>query len=114
MDFPIDAKYIKGYTYDIDKIEITPTPGHTMDSISVIAKIKDNTTVVIAGDLFEKEEDLKNPYVWLGAGSENKEKQEIHRLRILGIADYIVPGQGPMFKITEESKSGDHKLLNDA
>ena len=106
--------YLIGGEDDIDKIEVIPTPGHTMDSVSVIAKCKDNTTVVIAGDLFEKEEDLKNPYIWVGAGSENKEKQEFNRLRILNIADYIVPGHGPMFKITEDSRTSYHKLSNSA
>lgn len=97
---------------DADRIEITPTPGHTMDSISVIVKSKSNGTVVIAGDLFEKEEDLQNYNVWLGAGSENKEMQEKHRLRMLSLANHIVPGHGPMFKITEKSK-GRYKKLSD-
>ena len=110
--FDEGVSYFIGEENDIDKIEVTPTPGHTMESVSVIVKTKDSSTVVIAGDLFENEEDLKDPQIWLGAGSENKEQQEIHRLRILGIANYIVPGHGPMFKVTDESKNSYHKLEN--
>ena len=33
-----------------------------------------NTLVVIAGDNFEKEEDLQDPDLWKSAGSEDEEK----------------------------------------
>ena len=82
-----------------------------MDSISIIVKTKNNKTVVIAGDLFEKEQDLKNSYLWLGAGSEDKKQQEHHRMRILDIADFVVPGHGPMFEITHEAKQTYQKLV---
>ena len=110
--FDQSISYHIGEQNDIDRIEVTPTPGHTMDSVSVIVKTKDSSTVVIAGDLFEKEEDLRNCLIWLGAGSENKAQQEIHRLRMLQIADFIVPGHGPMFKVTDKEKI-DYKKLSE-
>jgi hypothetical protein len=68
-------------------------------------------TVFIAGDLFEKEEDIDDPELWKSAGSENPALQVSHRARAVSEADFIVPGHGPMFKVTEEHRK---KLLSDA
>ena len=64
------------------------TPGHTLDSVSVIVNNctsgfshllenlgPDSVVAVIAGDLFEKEEDLQDESVWIEAGSEDQAKQ---------------------------------------
>ena len=82
-----------------------------MDSVSVIVKTQENKTVVIAGDLFEKEEDLRDSSIWVDAGSEDKKQQEIQRLRILELAEFIVPGHGPMFKVTTDAKETYEKLI---
>ena len=108
--FEEGTSFFIGGKDDISRIEVTPTPGHTMDSISVIVKTKNHKTGVIAGDLFEKEQDLKNSYIWLEAGSEDKKQQEYHRLRMLDIADFVVPGHGPKFEITDKTKSTYQKL----
>lgn len=43
--------------------------------------------------------------IWMvDAGSEAPKSQEINRNKILQLADYIVPGHGPMFKVTKEMK----------
>ena len=55
--------------------------------------------MVVAGDLFEKEEDIENPDLWKEAGSENEEVQEKNRNKVLEMADFIVPGHGKMFKV---------------
>ena len=112
--FDEGTSYFIGEESDEDRIEITPTPGHTMDSVSVVVNTGKYKTVVIAGDLFEKAEDLINPYVWLGAGSEDKEQQEHHRLRMLKIGDYIVPGHGPMFRVTDQSRLTYKKMSDGA
>lgn len=58
-----------------------------------------------SGDLFEREEDIADPNLWkYVAGSENSKSQEKHRNQVLLLADYIVPGHGPMFKVTSEMK----------
>ena len=75
-----------------------PTPGHTLDSVSVRV-VTVAGVVVIAGDTFEKEEDLEDESVWLEAGSEDEAAQRKSRDLILQTADYIVPGHGPMFKV---------------
>lgn len=84
-----------------DDVKVIPTPGHTNTDVSVIVRTRDQGTVAIVGDLFEKEEDLKDASIWrtLG-GSENPRSQERYRNAVLLIADYIVPGHGPMFSVT--------------
>ncbi|MBU1149127.1 MBL fold metallo-hydrolase [Patescibacteria group bacterium] len=81
-----------------DGVEFLETPGHTNDSISVVVETKEGK-VVIAGDAIA-EEDL------IDFANEPKsfiiydlEKYNASRRKILAIADYIVPGHGPMFKI---------------
>lgn len=54
------------------------------------------------GDVFEREEDIENEEIWRSAGSINPEQQEKSRALIASIADHIVPGHGPMFKVTSD------------
>ena len=73
-------------------VKVIATPGHTLDSVSVIVNncisgfshLLENlgpdssgvsVVAVIAGDLFEKEEDLQDESVWIEAGSEDQAKQ---------------------------------------
>ena len=58
----------------------------------------DMGVVIVAGDTFEKEEDLRDDSLWISAGTEDEEKQRQSRNKILFDADYIIPGHGPMFK----------------
>uniref|UniRef100_A0A1B6D001 Metallo-beta-lactamase domain-containing protein 1 n=1 Tax=Clastoptera arizonana TaxID=38151 RepID=A0A1B6D001_9HEMI len=96
----------KGEPYKIeDDIEVIPTPGHTLSHVSVIVKTKSLGIVAITGDLFEKEEDLTDSKLWLEvAGSEDPTSQVKNRKKIIGIANYIIPGHGPMFHVTNEIK----------
>ncbi|XP_042240850.1 metallo-beta-lactamase domain-containing protein 1-like [Homarus americanus] len=88
-----------------DSLQVIPTPGHTSADVSVVVKTKDLGTVVVAGDLFEREEDIADPSLWKYiAGSEDPESQEKHRNEVLLLADYIIPGHGPMFKVTSLMK----------
>ena len=52
---------------------------------------------VIAGDLFEKKDDLLDENIWKEAGSEDPKLQQENRDKVLKMADFIVPGHGPMF-----------------
>ncbi|XP_054287229.1 metallo-beta-lactamase domain-containing protein 1-like isoform X2 [Macrosteles quadrilineatus] len=57
------------------------------------------------GDLFEREEDLEDPELWRTvAGSQSPERQEENRNKVLRLANYIVPGHGPMFRVTDAMK----------
>ena len=100
----------KGTEYDLtafkngkfvinDEVEIFSTPGHTLDSISVKV-VSDQGIVVIAGDLFEREEDLVDEKLWKDiAGSEDPKLQKENRENILKVADFIIPGHGPIFTV---------------
>lgn len=83
-------------------IELISTPGHTKSCVSVIVKnsnIGNSSTVALAGDLFEKEEDVFDESQWIDAGSEDENLQRSNRLKISEMADFIIPGHGPMFKV---------------
>ncbi|XP_052747071.1 metallo-beta-lactamase domain-containing protein 1 isoform X2 [Bicyclus anynana] len=54
------------------------------------------------GDLFEKFEDIADPSLWLDAGSEDPTQQRRNRLKVAQLADWIVPGHGPKFEVTDE------------
>ena len=66
-----------GLNLDADgAVRVIATPGHTLDSVSlvVVTGTKEQGTVVIAGDNFEREEDLQDPDLWKSAGSEDEQK----------------------------------------
>lgn len=88
-----------GYKYTInDYVEVIPTPGHTLQDVSVIVKTEEGI-VAVTGDLFENEQDLKNDSIWKDAGSDSEELQLKSRKKILDLADWIIPGHGPKFKV---------------
>ncbi|RZC42539.1 Lactamase B domain containing protein [Asbolus verrucosus] len=94
--FHHDFKSGKEYRIN-DKITIIPTPGHTLQDVTVIIN-SGKGTIAITGDLFEREDDLSNCNIWKSAGSDSEELQVMNRLKILQLADYIIPGHGAMFK----------------
>lgn len=96
-DHYLDHDFKGGKPYQIDDdVEVIPTPGHTHSDVSVLVRnVKDYGTVVVCGDLFEKEDDDTD---WRNV-SEWEEKQGENREKIIEIADYLVPGHGPMFAV---------------
>lgn len=59
----------------------------------------------LVGDLFEKEEDILTPIIWQSLGTpELLKTQSVTRSRIINLADFIIPGHGPMFRITDSMK----------
>ena len=54
------------------------------------------------GDLFEKEEDILDPHIWKSVGTpELLKTQSVMRSRIIDLADFIIPGHGSMFCVTD-------------
>lgn len=92
------------YPIDGDLVRVFPTPGHTLDSVSVRVETSARGTVVIAGDLFEREEDIADPRLWQEAGSDRPSLQIEHRAKVLLCANYVVPGHGPMFRVTDDHR----------
>lgn len=105
-----------------DTIEVVATPGHTLSCVSLLVRnctIKVGPadspssssslsganpapcTVAIVGDLFECSDDIDNGALWLEAGSEDPVAQRKNRARMAAAADYIVPGHGGGFAVTE-------------
>ena len=81
-------------------IQVIPTPGHTMSCVSLlVTQAGDLGTIVVAGDLFENEQDLTDDEIWKDAGSEDSELQMKNRIKVLSLADYIIPGHGDMFRV---------------
>ncbi|XP_014805956.1 PREDICTED: metallo-beta-lactamase domain-containing protein 1-like, partial [Calidris pugnax] len=90
----------KGQPYVLDPghLEVVATPGHTRSHVSLVVRATSLGTVVVAGDLFEREGDE-------GEGeelSEDPQEQEKSRRRVVAMADVIVPGHGPPFRVIKE------------
>lgn len=100
----------KPHQVDGRDLYVLPTPGHTLDSVSVMVNTKEGRYCV-AGDLFEKEEDIGNPQIWKDAGSEDETKQVKSRCQVVLMSDFIVPGHGPMFKVTNNMKIAVHETM---
>ncbi|MFA5022169.1 MAG: MBL fold metallo-hydrolase [Patescibacteria group bacterium] len=75
-----------------DDIEIISTPGHNYDGLSLLVKT-DLGIIAIVGDVFwQKNSPEVDPY----ASDQNKLAES--RKKVLALADYIIPGHGPMYK----------------
>ncbi|XP_055900262.1 CAP-Gly domain-containing linker protein 1-like isoform X4 [Biomphalaria glabrata] len=90
--------------FNIDEdVEIGPTPGHTGNDVSVVVKKANLGVLAVVGDLFYCEGDLFSPSLWLKK-SERPHLQVQSRYTILEMADFIIPGHGPTFKVELEEQ----------
>ncbi|NXS06996.1 MBLC1 protein, partial [Neodrepanis coruscans] len=83
-------------------VEVVATPGHTRGHVSLVVAGTELGTVVVAGDVFEREGDEGE---W-GALSEDPRQQERSRRKVVALADVIVPGHGPPFRVVKEGRGG--------
>lgn len=91
-------------------MQIVLTPGHTLDSTSLVVSNVDKLgTVALVGDLFECEADLLDESIWIGAGSQDQQLQRQNRQRMLSVADYVVPGHGPIFRTADHRSTSKAK-----
>ncbi|XP_073957742.1 metallo-beta-lactamase domain-containing protein 1 isoform X2 [Choristoneura fumiferana] len=105
----------KGEEYCInDSVKVVPTPGHTLADVTVLVTTEGGQRVALCGDLFEKYEDIEDPNVWLEAGSDDPVQQMRNRLKIAEAADWIVPGHGPKFQVTEQIRNSLHRQAGNA
>jgi len=96
------------YTHDFTEsryivwegVSVMATPGHTKAHVSVVVETGERRVVVVAGDLFEKEEDIADGSIWREAGSEDEGKQRKNRKLVANLAHEIIPGHGPAFLVT--------------
>ncbi|XP_067008444.1 metallo-beta-lactamase domain-containing protein 1 isoform X3 [Anabrus simplex] len=95
-----------------DDVKVVPTPGHTLADVSVIVNTNEGI-IAVTGDLFEREEDIAEPYLWQHvAGSDEPDLQQQNRNKTLELADWIVPGHGPMFRVTPQMKKHAEIAMN--
>lgn len=89
-------------------VKVIATPGHTAEDVTVLVDtIKDGEIKLLAitGDLFEKEEDILTPSIWKSLGTpELLKTQSVTRSRIIKLADFLIPGHGPMFRVTDSMR----------
>ncbi|XP_077691331.1 LOW QUALITY PROTEIN: metallo-beta-lactamase domain-containing protein 1 [Eretmochelys imbricata] len=83
------------YPIDQGHMEVLPTPGHMAAHTSVLVRATALGTVLVAGDLFEQEQDEA---AWQ-ALSEDPAQQEWSRRRVLALADVVIPGHWPPFRV---------------
>ncbi|XP_061708671.1 metallo-beta-lactamase domain-containing protein 1 [Cydia pomonella] len=105
----------KGEEYVInDSVKVIPTPGHTLSCVTVLVTTAEGRVVAICGDLFENYEDIDNPNVWLEAGSDDPVQQMKNRLKVIEVANWIIPGHGAKFHVTEQIRNSLRKQAGNA
>lgn len=80
-------------------VEILLTPGHMDGHISILVNTPEGK-VVVAGDALAKEilaDISQKPLLF-----NNLEEYDNSRRKILAIADFVIPGHGPMFKVKRQ------------
>ncbi|CAK9816595.1 Metallo-beta-lactamase domain-containing protein 1 [Anthophora plagiata] len=90
------------------EVKVVATPGHTQDDVTVLVETTicgKPTCFAITGDLFEKEEDILNPSIWKELGTTELQKtQSQMRCNVIDVANFIIPGHGPMFSVTDNMR----------
>lgn len=85
-----------------DGVRVHATPGHTNACVSVFVENTNHGRVAVAGDLFEKHEDIDDCRLWMEAGSENPALQRHSRNEVVQWANVVIPGHGGLFEVTED------------
>uniref|UniRef100_A0A7E4US86 Lactamase_B domain-containing protein n=1 Tax=Panagrellus redivivus TaxID=6233 RepID=A0A7E4US86_PANRE len=91
-----------------DNTDVFLTPGLTPRDLSVVVKnVTDYGTIAVVGNLISTESDLtSNTSVTEQSLDEEQEKLwRATRSEVVCLADYIVPGHGPTFKVTPAMKA---------
>ncbi|XP_067827947.1 metallo-beta-lactamase domain-containing protein 1 [Heptranchias perlo] len=98
-DVYLSHDFREGLPFKIDDyVEVFATPGHCGSDVSVLVRGTEEGTVVVAGDLFEREGDDGSWQLL----SENPELQAKHRDKVQDVADVIIPGHGAPFRVIKE------------
>jgi len=108
--YEMDSKALEHNGTIGKNIEILSTPGHDQFHMSVLIKNTDKGNIVVSGDVFwwlDEEEQItdkeslinkEDPYV------KDKEALKNSRIKIIELADYIIPGHGKPFKNKNNTK----------
>ena len=95
-----------------ENIQILRTPGHERPSITLFIKTEKGV-VAVCGDVFWKENYPKEDFF-----AEDQEKLKESRRLVYKMADWVIPGHGPIFKTkgrinTEEQGLQTKRMFND-
>jgi len=83
-------------------VGIVPTPGHTPGSISVVVRAEE--TYALAGDAIPTEDNVRR---WVPPGHHYDRERAMESMALLvNLADVIVPGHGPPFRVAREKGEG--------
>lgn len=92
----IASFFQKNFKID-DNVTVTAMTGHDERSIGVLVKTTQGL-VAITGDLFEYENDWKQAKEWIAFSKQPKSHIK-NRAKVWELADFIIPGHGPMFAV---------------
>ena len=91
-----DKQTVDNWSKDFtDNIQVLHTPGHDYTGITLLVTTEDGV-VAICGDIFWKENYPQDPND--DAFASNPERLRESRAMILRMADWVIPGHGPMYK----------------
>ncbi|MFA6410332.1 MAG: MBL fold metallo-hydrolase [Candidatus Buchananbacteria bacterium] len=76
-----------------DDLKIIQTPGHNYDALSLLVKTEAGIVAVVGDVFWQQNLPAVDPY------ATDSEKLTESRQKVLALADYIVPGHGPMYKV---------------
>ncbi|KAF1747528.1 hypothetical protein GCK72_023993 [Caenorhabditis remanei] len=87
-----------------ENVMLVKCRGHTSDDIGVVVRdVKGRGDVLVSGDLFMREEDIDHPMMWQPLSADVIAQRDSRR-RYGCIVDWIVPGHGTIFHVTENIK----------
>ncbi len=87
-----------------ENIQVLHTPGHDYTGITLFVKTLDGV-VAICGDIFWKQNYPADPHD--DAFASNPERLKESREMILKMADWIIPGHGPMYRNANKESSSE-------
>jgi glyoxylase-like metal-dependent hydrolase (beta-lactamase superfamily II) len=74
-------------------VSVIETPGHAQECAALVVRTDDGTVVLTHAWWFADMTPVEDPLAW------DQDALERSRERILGIADVVVPGHGPAFRV---------------
>lgn len=88
------------YFLDAEKnIEISQTPGHTPQDVSVVVRnVPGYGTVSVVGDLITQKDEFFDRFAW------NRTLSDENRKKVVCSSNYILPGHSAMFEIDAEQR----------
>ena len=87
-----------------ENIQILRTPGHDRTSITLFVKTEKGV-VAVCGDVFWKENYPKEDFF-----AEDQEKLKESRKLVYKMADWIIPGHGPIYRVLGSKSAGESIL----